>query len=142
MGGEPGTIDYYACHCISVARGSILRDFLRDLKNRVLRSPFKVVILLGSWDFWYLTSTFDSHHPLTLKSPQTVLRGFLRKKARPRTQGFVSRLRLGRRQEGSPGAWRPITRAFYARRRCLWAIFRCQCFCFCVVGKLKGTKRG
>ena len=41
-----------------------MRDFLRDLKNRVLRSPFKVLILLGSWDFWYLTSTFDSHHPL------------------------------------------------------------------------------
>lgn len=42
-----------------------LRDFLRDLKNRVPPSPFKVLILLGAWDFWYLTATFDSNYPLT-----------------------------------------------------------------------------
>ena len=41
----------------------MLRDFLRDLKNRVLRSPFKVLILQGFRDFGRLTSTFDSHHP-------------------------------------------------------------------------------
>ncbi len=46
-----------------------MRDFLRDLKNRVPPPPFKVLILLGAWDFWYLTATFDSHHPLYLKNP-------------------------------------------------------------------------
>ena len=37
---------------------------MRDLKNRVLRSPFKVLILQGFRDFGRLTSTFDSHYPL------------------------------------------------------------------------------
>ena len=41
----------------------VLRDFLRDLKNRVPPPPFKVLILQGFRDFGRLTSTFDSHHP-------------------------------------------------------------------------------
>ncbi len=54
-----------------------MRDFLRDLKNRVLPSPFKVLILLGSWDFGYLTATFDSHHPLFFMPAGTLVGIFL-----------------------------------------------------------------
>lgn len=83
------------------------------LKKRVPPPPFKALILLGSENFGAgvrpsvsasLRSAQsrgppDLVRPITrlLKNPlRKSLRGFLRKKARPRTHGFGSRLRLGR----------------------------------------------